>query len=90
MDFFQNLLWKITKITTTTKKLKVGSLCDFIKRKLLDIDVNFDYIYYFFFRVYVVNARYGLAEMQRIYKGIANKFWHLLPKELKNRQCWLY
>merc|ERR1712168_222683 len=41
-------------------------------------------------KVYVLNTRYSLPEMNKIYKAIANRFWLLLPKELKNRQCWLY
>ena len=42
------------------------------------------------FRVYVINTKYSYEEMTKIYKKLANKFWHLLPKELKSRQCWLY
>jgi len=40
--------------------------------------------------VYVLNTEYSYEEMTKIYKKLAIKFWHLLPRELKNRQCWLY
>ena len=62
------------------KKKKVGSLCDFIKRKLMDIDVNFDYIYYYFSEFTWLMQGMVLQKCNVFIKALLTSFGICYPK----------